>query len=385
MLVSKLIRVLHFVPSVSCSAGMVSVIVNYHKRIDPALVRFDYLCLNASDSSNREEEIGRLGGHVWLLSDYGDKLLASISAFFCAHVGEFDIVHCHPIFGAQLVGMAAKRAGASHVIAHSHSTKFSEKELSAKRNRLLSHFVGMFATDYIACSDDARILLGRHGKGAYIMRNAIDCKSFKFDGRARDELRAELGCGEGTIILGHLGRLSPEKNQPFLLDVAKVLKDKGVDFRLVIAGSGECLPSLEAKRLDLGLEGVVNLLGSRSDAPRLYSAFDIFLLPSLFEGVPVSAVEAQVSGLPCILSDAVTREVAFGDCSFLSINNADTWADIVAHMDMSSFDHASRSKSHLLAGEAGFDIRVESAKLTRFYSEICGYGLRSVEYMDISQ
>lgn len=359
------IRVLHVVPSMSLRAGMTSVVMNYHRVIDPDKVHFDYLYINPPEERIAEAEA--LGARVWRVPfTPRPSGFSAVRQFFSQHAGEFDIVHCHQIFAPEMVGHPAKRFGAKRVVAHSHATRFSDKQLSAMRNRFISHFVGMFATDYMACSDAARVLLGRHGADAYILHNAIDCKRFAFDEEARFQVRSELGVPEKTLLLGTLGRLENQKNQLFLPEVVRVLEDRQIDCFLVIACTGSLRDRIIAKSKDLGVSDRIKLVGDRSDAPRLYSAFDAFLLPSLFEGLPVSGVEAQVSGLPCIISDAITREVAFGVCTFAPLGDAQTWADAVMSLPRDS----SRGDGPLLAREAGFDIAIEASNLVEHYQDI---------------
>ena len=352
---------LHVVPSLSVRAGMASVVMNYHRAIDRDAVAFDYLCINPP--GEREQEARSLGARVWYVPLTVETRFGS--SFFRAHAGEFDIVHCHPIFAAQLVGRAARRWGARAVIAHSHSTRFSEKPLSAARNSLLSWFVGVGATNYVACSEGARALLRLHGKDAYIMRNAIDPDAFRFREADRRRVRAELGIDDETLLLGTLGRCSHEKNQVFLLDVARSLGRMGQRFRIVIAGDGPLKGSLDAQIAARNMKWDVAALGSRSDSSALYSALDCFLLPSLFEGVPVSAVEAQASGLPCLLSDVVARDVAFGEVSFLPLDDPDAWARAAVE----SCGRRAPARERLVT-EAGFDVREEATKLLGSYERI---------------
>lgn len=364
---NKLISVLHVVPSMSLRAGMTSVVMNYNHAIDSDSVHFDYLYLNPL--TDRIPEAESLGANVWYVPfSMKPGGLSKMRSFFCEHSNQFDIVHCHQIFMPELIGPLAKRNGATRIIAHSHSTKFSDKHASAVRNYLVSRFVGAFATDYVACSDAARVLFGRHGDEAYIMHNAVDCKRFSFDERARSEVRTELGIEEDVLLLGNLGRLENQKNQVFLVDIVKQLVDNETDCILVIAGTGSLYNPIKKRAIKLGVEERILLVGDRSDASRLYSAFDIFLLPSLFEGLPVSGVEAQVSGLPCFFSDAITREVSFGSCEFLPINDAFLWAKAIMNLRKST----SRASGPLLAREAGFDIDMEAKRLVEYYCSILG-------------
>ena len=353
------IRILHVLSSLNRGGGMIRVPYNYQLHIDSKQVAFDYLYFFEMPDTI-STEIGELGSRTWHVPA-GKGLID----FFRKHKGEFDIVHCHPIFASQLVGWPARLNGAKAVIQHSHSTRYSDKSSSAKRNAFLARFMGLFATDYVACSDAARILLRRHGKDAYLMRNAIDPDDFAFSPEGRVRVRDELGVRNETFVLGTLGRCSQEKNQAFLIEVAEALGAREVDYKVVIAGDGPLRSELEEQISQRGLTGKVVTLGSRGDARDLYSAFDCFVLPSLFEGLPVSAVEAQATGLPCLLSDSITADVAFGKVKFLPLGDAAAWASAA----VAAFSEREPSEQGLLA-RSGFDINVEAAKLVDYYREI---------------
>ena len=352
-------RVLHVLSSLNRGAGMTRVVYNYQLHLDSGQVAFDYLYFSEMPDT-LSAEVEELGSRTWHVP-MGKGLID----FFREHKGEFDIVHCHPIFASQLVGWPARLNGAKAVVQHSHSTRYSDKASSAKRNALLARFMGLFATDYVACSDGARALLRRHGKDAYLMRNAIDPDDFTFSPEGRARVRAELGAGNGTLVLGTLGRCSQEKNQAFLLDVAEALDARGVDYRVAIAGDGPLRGELEEQISQRGLDGKVIALGSRCDARDLYSGFDCFALPSLFEGLPVSAVEAQATGLPCLLSDAITADVAFGKVKFLPLGDAAAWASAA----VAAFSEREPAEQGLMA-RSGFDINIETDRLVEYYREI---------------
>lgn len=365
------VRVLHFLSSLHVGSGMMHAVLNYQHHIDSNRVQFDYLYMNDYEPSLKKE-VEALGSKCFYVPFRGAGLPGSCQRdFFREHAGEWDVLHCHPIFGAEMLGWAARRNGIPHVIAHSHSTRFSDKAASAKRNRLITHTIGLFATDYVACSDAARALLLGHGKDAYIMRNAADCDAFSFDAVSRDAIRQELGVGDRTMLLGHLGRLSPEKNQDFLLQVANELLNRKYDFKLAIAGSGALRDQLKKKATEMGLSDVISFLGSRPDASSLYSGFDCFLLPSIFEGLPVSAVEAQISGLPCFISNTVASEALFGPGEMLPIDQGPKlWADAIENLQIAS--ETKRREGPLRASMAGYDISLEARKLMTYYEGMVG-------------
>lgn len=339
---------------------MISVVYNYQKHIDSSKVRFDYVCFKKT-SDSIQSDVEQMGSRVWYV-----KPGRELCDFFSNHSGAFDIVHCHPIFASELVGRTAKKHGAKAVIAHSHSTRYSDKKLSAIRNRLISCFVGFCATDYIACSEAAKVLLRSHGQSAYVMHNAIDPESFSFSAEGRKTVRDELALTDKTLLLGSVGRCEKQKNQLFLLDVAESLRELRTEFTMAIVGEGPLRRSLATEIDKRGLGTSVRLLGSRNDMTNLYSAFDCFVLPSLFEGLPVSAVEAQATGLPCMLSNRITREVAFGNAVFLPLEGGpDMWAYKAVEICGER-----RAAAEGLLAASGFDISEEADKLVAFYQEI---------------
>ena len=362
-------RVLHYLSSLHISAGMARVVFNYQQHLDPRRVQFDYLIMNDYVPS-LQSQVEAMGSKVYVRPFKGAGLPgAAVRSFFAEHESEYDILHCHQVFGPQIAGRAARKHGVGHVIAHSHSTKFSDKSNSARRNKFLSKFVGLCATDYIACAEDARVLLGSHGAEATILHNAVDCEKFAFDSSARARIRAEFGVRDDCLLVGTLGRLAPEKNQTFLVDVAAGLRGAGVPFKMIVAGEGKLRAPLEQKVRDTNLDDCVVLCGARDDAAALYSGFDVFVLPSLFEGLPVSAVEAQVSGLPCFLSDTITSEALFGDGMRLSIAHGPTsWVGAIADAGFTSEKCRKRGVEN--ARISHFDIATEADRLAQYYEQL---------------
>ena len=199
-------------------------------------------------------------------------------------------------------------------IAHSHSTSNPREWKKNLMKNALRPFSKVWATDYFACSELAgRYLFGDKAfdKGEVkIIRNAIDAEKFKFDPEARKKLRKEIRIADDDFVIGHIGRFVEQKNHRFLIDVFAEVKKKKKNAKLVLAGQGPLLEEIEQKVKDLGLEKDVFFLGQRSDTDKLYSVFDVFCLPSLYEGLPVVGVEAQANGVPCIFSDRITEEAA---------------------------------------------------------------------------
>jgi glycosyltransferase involved in cell wall biosynthesis len=363
-----MIRILQIVSSLNINAGAMSVMMNYYRQIDRSQVQFDFLYFFQTEP-NHEKEILSLGGRCFYLGKFGISMQyrKAMDRFFREHGCDYTAIHCHPIFASELFGRYARKYGIRHVIAHSHSTKYSEKRLSALRNRVLTMFIDLFATDYMACSQDAGRLFGKKISGSgriFILRNAIDTGKYKFNADARKCIRKELGIPENTFVILQVARFSEEKNHHFMLDVFRALSETRSDTKLVLTGDGRLKQACEAYSRMLGVEDKVIFTGRRQDVPALLSAADVFVLPSLFEGFPVSAMEAQASGLPCLLSDAITREAGIAHAVFLPVDQgSQSWVDALLSVDLQH----NREEAASMIRKAGFDIHDAAEQLSAYY------------------
>lgn len=198
-----------------------------------------------------------------------------------------------------------------------------------------------------------------------IINNAIDLDKFKYDENIRKQKREEFGIGEDTKVIGHIGRLVTVKNHLFLIDVFNEVYKKNKNTILILAGEGPLRDTIKDKIKSLNLENNVKLLGIRKDVNELYQAFDVLVLPSLYEGLPVVGIEAQASGLSCILSDAMTRETKILDTSkFISLNETkENWADCIIKL----LENSKREDARKQLRNKKFDIKVEAEKLEEKY------------------
>lgn len=365
-----MIRILHVVSSLNINAGMMSVIMNYYRNIDRNKVQFDFLYF-AKIKDNHQEEIEKLGGRTFYMPHRSLKPSdqRELNRFFREHEGEFIAVHCHPIWASIVVARAAKKNGVRHVIQHAHSTKFSEKKISAVRNQFLMLFVGLFATDFIACNDDANYLFGKRraqSGNVFILPNSIQVENYAFDSELRESIRKEYGVKPDTMVIGNVGRLSVEKNQRFIVEVYNQIRQKNPDSKLVIVGEGNYRKGVEDKIKELGLENEVLMTGRRYDIKAILSGFDLFIMPSLFEGTPVSALEARTSGLPCLLSDTITKSVDMDGMRYLSLNeSAERWAEEAVNFvrEWKTHDRCDYSEIE----KHGFAIKKNSKLLENYY------------------
>lgn len=223
--------------------------------------------------------------------------------------GKYDVVHCHlDWFLNSYVCFIAMLAGIKKRIAHHHQ---------AYGNNLLCSLVRipckLFATHWLACGEAAAI--NGWGKSAVkkgkvtILPNAIDPERFKFTESARKEIRTKYGIKDGDFVVGHVGRFYPQKNHDFLIDVFAEVRKQKSNAKLLLLGDGPLQDKIRQKVEFLGLAEAVVFAGLQKDPAPFYSAMDVFAFPSLWEGLPLTLVEAQYSGLPCVVSKNVTKEV----------------------------------------------------------------------------
>lgn len=320
------IRVAHVMGKM-VGGGVEAVVMNYYRHIDRSKVQFDFL-VDTDSTLVPRSEIESLGGRVFEIPPYQHPVAYQRELIKLFRSEGWLIVHSHVNALSVFPLCAAERAGVPVRIAHSHSTSGKGEHARNAMKAVLRRFSNVYPTYRMACSRYAGEWLFGRKVDFELLYNAIDLSHFIFDPVVRAEARNELGLSDEQLAVGHVGRFMPQKNHGFLIDVFAELARRRDDAVLLLVGDGEGRLAAERKVADLGLEGRVFFLGQRSDVDRLYRAFDVFVLPSLYEGLPLVAVEAQRAGLPCFLADTITREIDVTcGCSFLSIDDVSVWAD----------------------------------------------------------
>ena len=368
-------RILHVIGK-RPTGGIGTVVKNYQKYIDKRYVNFDYLIFNDNPTGQFDEDVKKLGSNVYVLPELKNTRLflinREIKNFFRRHSGEYKIVHLHSANIGFMVLKYAKQNGVKIRIIHSHSIKYSNKFLNSLRNYFLYKYSLVYANNYFYCSNSAKDFLFNDKKNnLFQMYNAIESHKYIFDINARLQIRRELGIKSNQLVLLNVARYTKEKNIGFIIDVIARLKKKKKDFKLILVGDGNERNKVERDVDKRGLRDLVVFLGYRNDIPEILSAADIFLLPSLYEGLPLSIVEAQCSGLQSIISDTVTKEIDFGDglCSFVSVHDIkaiENWDDEI--MQYSSTDK--REKYVYRARERHYDINDEARRVFNKYLEL---------------
>lgn len=340
--------------------GVEQVVMSYYRHIARPIVQFDFIVCKGSGMVPRDE-IEELGGRVFTVPGYKclTSYMAELERLFRQE--RWSIVHSHVNALSVFPLCAAKRAGVPVRIAHSHSTSGKGELARNAAKWVLRHFSRTYPTDLAACGAYAGEWLFGKGADFTVFPNAIELGSFAFDPSVREEVRWELRIPDGALTIGHLGRFATQKNHAFLLRAFAGARERRPDVVLLLAGDGPLLGEAESLAGSLGLGDSVRFLGRRSDANRLYQAFDVFALPSLYEGFCVVGVEAQAAGLPCLFSDAVSREVGLSpDARFLPLDE-EAWADALASVDAEGCNRL------MPEGVRAYGIEEAAARLLSYY------------------
>lgn len=350
--------------------GAESRVMELYRALDRDKVQFDFL-VHTDREGQYNEEIRSLGGRIYSVPRFrGYNILSyrkALRSFFQEH-NEFAAVHGHMTSTAAIYLPIAKRAGIPLTIAHARSAGV-DRGVRGLVTKVIRYPLKYRADYCFACSAEAALAVyGRRWIAAgkvWTIPNAIDTRRFAYDPAVRRQVREELGLG-ARFVIGHVGRFGFMKNHSYLIDIFAELCRMRDDAALVLIGKGELEEDIRAKVERLGLADKVLFLGNRFDVERYYQAFDYFVFPSTFEGLPGSVVEAQASGLSCLVSDQVTRETELTELvTYKSIGEpAANWA-----AEIMRNAKAAQQRSDMQAVIAGrdFDVREQAVKMEAFY------------------
>ena len=369
------IRILQVVPSLNGSAGVARVVYNWNRFHDENRVHFDFLHHSSRNgvllhNKRYDEELKAVGSEVFTVNYAADDLkrfIREVHEVFEKVGADYDIVHCHMPNSAFCVLREAELVGIEHRVLHSHLNNSSDKFLHRLRNAPLNAIGKHYATDYIACSDDAgRFLFG--SRPFTVINNGIPLEQFAYDSESRKLLRSELGIKETDPVVGCVGRLVKQKNFPFAVRVFAKFHEAFPDAKMLILGDGDDREELEGIISSEHLSNVVILAGVREDINKLYSVMDVFFMPSLYEGLPVSAVEAQAAGLPCVYSDNVPRETDItGTGTFLSLDaDIDKWTKTLEN----AFNRGRLTDNPVLLEQRGYSAKANAELLMQHYERL---------------
>ncbi len=366
MAIKEPIRVLQVLPALNFCGGIENYVMNYYRHIDRTKIQFDFVTHTDLECSYKEEILS-LGGRIFALPLFRmaslPKILSEIDTIFAREGSKYSAVHCHMANAACFYFWKARKYGIKNLILHSHNSASAGVLSHIIRNYPLLKLGNMLATQRMACSKLAgEFLFG--GAPYKQINNAIEVDKFAFDEATRDVLRKKWDWGK-KIIIGHIGRMAPPKNQSFLLDIFYELVRMDDSYRLVMIGQGEDESDIRKKAHLLGITDHIDILPPTPDVADYYQAFDAFVFPSLYEGLGIVLIEAQCSGLPTYSSkDNVPTDVNLTeDFHFLQLSQSPKeWADIVH-----STIRCKRESQVSYVRKAGYDISKEVTKLEDIY------------------
>lgn len=368
-------RVLHVLSGMN-RGGAETMVMNLYRKMDRSKVQFDFLTYR-NDPCAYDEEILSLGGRLFYVPSIGQ----SNPLTFVKNIrntikenGPFSAVHAHTDFQTGFIALAARLAGVQVRVCHSHNTSWKTGFNWKDRLQLMvfRRLILAYATELCACGEDAgRFLFGRSNmerKRVHLLPNGIDLDLFSPAGQAADDEKKARGIASDRLIIGHVARFHEVKNHAFLLKLAVHLKKRGVRFQMVLAGDGPLREQMEEEAQRLNLLSDVLFLGTEEHIHELMRTFDVFVMPSLYEGLPVVLVEAQASGLPCIISDTITEKVdtGLGLVKRVSLSKPmDIWAETIVRAAA-----AGRPKRELVKdtlAKLGYDARRNVGALMNLY------------------
>jgi len=362
---ARKVKVLEFLPGLNYG-GAQAMIINLCRNIDYDVVQCDFI-IDHADFLDMKELVESFGAQVFVMSSFKGTNLKEVKAawdrFFEEH--DYDVIHCHVRSYSFIVMQIAKKHGLKAII-HSHNTS-NGKGLGSMIRAITQLPLRKTADYFFGCSKEAgEWLFGERitkGDRFYVINNGIDTDRFTYDEKVRLKYRERFAIGDERVFI-QVGRMFAQKNYPFTLDAFAAYLSDEKEGKLFIVGDGEEEDAIRNRIEELHLAQDVTILQYRDDVDKLLQMADVFLMPSLYEGLSVACVEAQSSGIPCLCSDRCDRNVDItGNCRFLPLDTAE-W---VAAMKE---EYALRRPYKDEIVSAGFDARNNAKWLQDFYSSI---------------
>ena len=365
-----MLRVLHSVSNMA-RAGIETMLMNYYREIDRSRIQFDFLA-NKPIPGEYDEEIRSMGGRIFVSPGLNPLRYPRYRRYVAELVHsnpDIKVVHAHNEAMGYYALQSAKDAGVRVRIAHAHNTQIIH-DYKYPLKMICKQLLLGAATDYWSCGRDAGLYYygeKRWNASGFILRNAIDVSRFSFQPEIRKRLRQAYGL-ETCFVIGHVGRFNVQKNHSRLLDFFAGIAETVPNARLALIGVGELEENVKEKARAMGIQDRTLFLGQMADVNEWYQAMDCFVLPSLFEGLPVVGIEAQAAGLPCFFSDRITDEILLSpEARRISLQLDD--AEWVKAIMTAARTETDRTQGMNIVRQAGYDIHEEARKLQEIYLE----------------
>ena len=298
--------------------GIETFLINYYRNIDKTKVSFDFVNIYNNDLCFKDE-IEKIGGKIYRLPSYYKhplKYLFGLKKII--NNNRYDIIHCNMNSAAMIFPLLGSKISKTNIIiCHAHNASSDKGFIKSFLHHINKHFIPLLASHFFSCSDKAGKWFFsskiRASNNYYIINNAIDTKKFLFNSEIRKQKRKELNIDSETFVIGNVGRFVKQKNHKFMIDVFNDIYINNPNSMLLLVGRGPLEKDIFNKVNKLKLHDNVLFLGQREDVNELYNVMDCFILPSLYEGLPLVGVEAQTNGLKCFFSDKITNTILISD------------------------------------------------------------------------
>lgn len=345
----KKVKILYIIHNVMKSSGVSTVIMNYYRKINKDKFQIDFLLMKKYEESY-EEELKSNGSNVYYLKNEfsiinAKTLQKEVQSFFEEY--KYDMVELHAPTFSFIFLKVAKKCNVPVRIVHSHSTVHSTNKIKNLLSIVLNINLKKYANKFFACSEKS----GQYWFGEKIcnsdsyklITNGIDIKNYNFNEEIRNELRKEYNIDD-KIVIGFVGRISKDKNLPFFIEVMKQVIKKDNRYVFLVIGDGSELEKIKLQSKEI--EDNVIFLGRRNDVNKQLNCMDLLVLPSKREGLPMVAVEAQLTNLPCFLSNTITNEVNIGNTKFIKLDKKE-WVKEILNFNIEDKKTVDREKFNI--------------------------------------
>lgn len=352
------------------SGGKKNLVMEYYRHVDRNTIQFDFIC-NSDSQAIPEAEIKSLGGNVYRIVPF-QNILGNMRDIYrlCKRNG-YQVMHAYNSTMNVFAMFPGKLAGVPIRISESLSMAH-DGEFKTVIKKILRPFSKFCATNYVACGRECG--LWQFGSKLYdsgqiaIFKTAVNTKAHAYDPKVREKTRRTLGV-QDRVVIGHIGRFVPQKNPVFMLEIFHEVCKLETKAVLLLIGDGQEKELMFKRMRELGIEERVIYLGRREDIRQFYNAMDLFLLPSLYEGLPVVGLEAQSCGLPVFFSDEITGEASACELGyFISLDTpAHKWAEEI--LKVINENKKKRCSRACDVAEAGFDSISEAKRIQQYYTQ----------------
>ncbi|MCI7503574.1 MAG: glycosyltransferase family 1 protein [Clostridium sp.] len=347
--------------------GISAVIKNYYQAMDKKNLQMDFIAIDEPSAEYvcffEENNLRCFVYHKKNIISYFYKMMK------LCRKEKYDIVHIHGNSANMAIELLAVALGGVKIrVAHSHNTA----TMHPLMHKVLWPIFSKLCTTRLACGEDAGKWLYRD-KSFIVLNNGIQTKNYSFSAKKRNTIRKELALQEDEILLGHVGNFIEQKNHSFLIDIFSEIHSVNQKSKLLLISDGMLMPIIKEKVHSLGLDDAVIFLGKTLKVSEYLQGMDLFLLPSLHEGLPVVLVEAQAAGLISVVSDRVAKEADLTKTSvYLPIDSVTPWTKVIEELEYTERDREESSKKNIvLIKEKGYDIEQNADKLRQIYVNAC--------------